>query len=40
MSSIGTFWFLTLMVFYLAVAGTLIYIAYLLIRALRKYLRS
>jgi threonine/homoserine/homoserine lactone efflux protein len=42
MSSEGpaTFIPLIFIVLYLAGAGTLIYIAYLVIRALRKYLRS
>jgi hypothetical protein len=36
----GNIWMVAILIVNLAVAGVVIYIAYLLIRALRKYLRS
>jgi hypothetical protein len=39
-TAIGSFWLLLVLVVELAIAVVVIYIAYLLIRALRKYLRS
>jgi len=36
----GNIWIVAILIVNLAAAGIVIYIAYLLIRALRKYLRS